>query len=125
VSAAAREAYASGAGRAEALIGGTVAPGDVVVLHDALTVALARAVRERGAHAIWHVRSARGAQAPGARAARACRARRRTSQRRHRRSTAGGGGRPRSEPRRARRPARGCVCRSSDTRSCLPPRLCR
>jgi hypothetical protein len=45
--------------------------GDVVVLHDALTVALARAVRERGAHAIWHGRAVRGPQAPGARAAQA------------------------------------------------------
>jgi hypothetical protein len=69
--AAAQEAYASEADRAEARIGEAVAPGDVVVLHDALTVALARAVRERGAHAIWHVRAARGAQAPGARAAQA------------------------------------------------------
>lgn len=69
--AAAYDAYARGVAGAEALIGETVAPGDVVVLHDALTVALARAVRERGAHAIWHVRAVRGAQAPSARAAQA------------------------------------------------------
>lgn len=67
----AHDDYARGAAGAEALIGETVAPGDVVVLHDALTVALARAVRERGAHAIWHVRAVRGAQAPSARAAQA------------------------------------------------------
>ncbi|HEU4702349.1 MAG TPA: hypothetical protein VFS37_07690 [Conexibacter sp.] len=69
--AAAYDAYARGAAGAEALIDRTVAPGDVVVLHDALTVTLARAVRERGAHAIWHVHAARGAQPSGARAAHA------------------------------------------------------
>jgi hypothetical protein len=67
----AREAYARGADRAEALIGERVAPGDVVVLHDALTVSLARPVRDRGAHAIWHLRAPRGPQAPSARAAQA------------------------------------------------------
>jgi hypothetical protein len=67
----AHDDYARGAAGAEALIGETVAPGDVVVLHDALTVTIARAVRERGAHAIWHVHAARGAQAPSARAAQA------------------------------------------------------
>jgi trehalose synthase len=40
----------------ESLVGGDVRPGDVVVLHDPLTAALARAIRERGAHAVWHVR---------------------------------------------------------------------
>jgi hypothetical protein len=33
---------------------------DVVVLHDAPSVALAQAVRERGAHAVWHLSSAAG-----------------------------------------------------------------
>jgi len=69
--AAAYDAYARGAPGAEALIDRTVAPGDVVVLHDALTVTLARTVRERGAHAIWHVHAARGTQPSGARAAHA------------------------------------------------------
>lgn len=69
--AGAYDAYARGAAGAEALIDRTVAPGDVVVLHDALTVTLAHAVRERGAHAIWHVQADRGAQPSGARAAHA------------------------------------------------------
>jgi hypothetical protein len=69
--AAAGEEYARATERAEALVGERVAPGDVVVLHDALTVSLARPVRERGAHAVWHLRAPRGPQAPSARAAHA------------------------------------------------------
>jgi hypothetical protein len=47
---------------AEAQISGKVSPGDVVVLHDALSVGLARAVREHGGHAICHIRTPRGPQ---------------------------------------------------------------
>jgi hypothetical protein len=68
---AARDQYRRGAERAELLIGERVAPGDVVVLHDALTLSLAAAVRERGAHAVWRLRAGQRAQAPGARAAQA------------------------------------------------------
>jgi hypothetical protein len=39
----------------EALLGSEVRAGDVVVLHDAMTAPLVEAVRERGAHAVWHV----------------------------------------------------------------------
>jgi hypothetical protein len=44
----------------EALGGDDVRRDDVVVLHDAPSVALAQAVRERGAHAVWHLSSAAG-----------------------------------------------------------------
>jgi hypothetical protein len=50
----------------DAMLGGEVSAGDVVVMHDAPTLALAEAVRERGLHAICH---ARAAQPPGARRA--------------------------------------------------------
>jgi hypothetical protein len=66
---AARQEYARAAAQAEARIGGRVAPGDVVVLHDALALSLARPMRERGAHAIWHLRVPRGPRVPSARAA--------------------------------------------------------
>jgi hypothetical protein len=46
------EVYAS---ESEAMLGSDVRPGDIVVLHDALTAALVDAVRERGAHAVWAV----------------------------------------------------------------------
>jgi hypothetical protein len=39
----------------ERLVSARVGRDDVVVVHDALTALLARAVRERGAHAVWHV----------------------------------------------------------------------
>lgn len=39
----------------EALGSADIEPGDVVVLHDPLVAVLAQAVRERGAHAVWHV----------------------------------------------------------------------
>jgi hypothetical protein len=51
----ARELCAEGHDSAEALVGAGVRPGDVVVMHDPLTALLAEAVRERGAHAVWHV----------------------------------------------------------------------
>jgi hypothetical protein len=46
-----RDAYA--AGMAGEDFGARVGPGDVVVLHDALTPALALGLRERGAHVVW------------------------------------------------------------------------
>lgn len=65
--AAERAAYAHGTGLADQTIGGRVAPGDVVVLHDSFTVSFAAALRERGAHVIWHLR--RRSRAPCVRAA--------------------------------------------------------
>jgi hypothetical protein len=47
--------YADGAREGEALAGDRVAPGDVVVLHDALTATLGEALRGRGAHVVWDV----------------------------------------------------------------------
>jgi hypothetical protein len=49
-----RELCAEGVRGSEELVG-DVGPNDVVVVHDALTALLAEAVRERGAHAVWHV----------------------------------------------------------------------
>jgi trehalose synthase len=62
--AADRDVYAEGLQDGEALVGREVRPDDVVVLHDPITAALAQAVRERGAHAVWHVSlsRARGAR---------------------------------------------------------------
>jgi hypothetical protein len=65
------EVYDDGISRGEALVSERVAPDDVVVLDDAITAALARAVRERGAHAIWHVSVRRTHRAPAADDARA------------------------------------------------------
>jgi trehalose synthase len=53
-----RDTYELGAGSGETLVGGSVRPEDVVVLHDALTAILVEAIRERGAHPVWHVRIA-------------------------------------------------------------------
>lgn len=50
-----RDVYAQAQREGEAMLGATVAPDDVVVLHDALTAVLAQAVRERGAHVVWDV----------------------------------------------------------------------
>jgi hypothetical protein len=47
-----REVYAQGPWGGEA-----VRRDDVVVLHDALSAALAHAIRERGAHVVWRVRA--------------------------------------------------------------------
>ena len=47
--------YAEGARDGEALAGDRVEPGDVVVLHDALTTALGEPLRGRGAHVVWDV----------------------------------------------------------------------
>jgi len=59
-----RALYTEQAANAEADVP-SVRPEDVVVLNDPLSAALAQAVRERGGHALWHVRFAapRGAQA--------------------------------------------------------------
>jgi trehalose synthase len=51
----AHELCAEGHDGADVLVGAGVRPGDVVVMHDPLTALLADAVRERGAHALWHV----------------------------------------------------------------------
>jgi hypothetical protein len=61
--AAERDCYATGVGSGEALVGDGVRPEDVVVLHDALTTVLVEAIRERGAHAVWHVRVQAGRHA--------------------------------------------------------------
>jgi hypothetical protein len=45
--------YDEGASDGGWLAGDEIAPGDVVVLHDAAVAALGDAVRERGAHAVW------------------------------------------------------------------------
>lgn len=60
--------YAEGARGGEALAGDAIGPGDIVVLHDALTAALAEAARGRGAHVVWAVPlgAARGAAAVAA-----------------------------------------------------------
>lgn len=50
-----RDVFAAGVEDGEALLGADVRPGDVVVLHDALAIVLAEAVRARGAHAVHHV----------------------------------------------------------------------
>jgi len=67
--AAERAAYARGAELAEPALGGMVRREDVVVLNDCFTVSFAAAVRERGAHAIWHLRRRSGSGAPCVRAA--------------------------------------------------------
>jgi hypothetical protein len=51
--AAERAAFADGMSDGETLIGRDVASDDVVVLHDALTPAVATAARDRGAHVVW------------------------------------------------------------------------
>jgi len=67
--AAARAAYARGSELAETSLGGGVRSGDVVVLHDCFTVSFAAALRDRGAHAVWHLRRRAGSPAPSVRAA--------------------------------------------------------
>jgi hypothetical protein len=67
--AAARAAYARASELAEPSLGGRVRPGDVVVLHDCFTVSFAAALRDRGAHAVWHLRRRSGSSAPCVRAA--------------------------------------------------------
>ena len=55
----AQDIFSNGSMQADALIPGEVQRGDVVVVHDPLAAALAQAVRDRGAHAIWHAPSRR------------------------------------------------------------------
>jgi hypothetical protein len=55
---------------AEALLGRAVGPDDVVIVHDALTALLVQAVRERGAHTVWHVHATARDAPRAARAAR-------------------------------------------------------
>jgi hypothetical protein len=62
----AREVYAGATAQGEDLLGRRIARGDVVVLHDPVATLLTGAVRERGAHAVWHLSPT---QAPAARAA--------------------------------------------------------
>ena len=56
--------YVRGAELAEPALRGRVRPGDVVVLHDSFTVSFAAALRDRGAHTIWHLRRRSGSPAP-------------------------------------------------------------
>jgi trehalose synthase len=65
--AAEREVYADGVDSGEALVGDEVRPDDVVVVHDPLSAALAAAIRDRGAHAVWHVTVSSGRRAQAAR----------------------------------------------------------
>jgi hypothetical protein len=51
-----RQLYRDAAGDGDGLIGRSVGPDDMVIIHDALTALLVEAIRERGAHAVWHVR---------------------------------------------------------------------
>jgi hypothetical protein len=53
-----RALYTERTASAEEDVAARVRPEDVVVLHDPLSAALAHAVRERGGHALWHVRIA-------------------------------------------------------------------
>jgi hypothetical protein len=64
-----RELCSEGVRGSEDLVG-AVSPDDVVVVHDALTALLAEALRERGAHAVWHVSSPPTPSRPTAAAAR-------------------------------------------------------
>jgi trehalose synthase len=54
------DVYAGGVERGEDMLGDTVAPGDVVVLHDPLTTVLGQAARERGAHVLWRLPAVSG-----------------------------------------------------------------
>jgi hypothetical protein len=49
------ELYEKARDGGEALAGDAVRADDVVVVHDALTAALAQPLRERGAHVVWHM----------------------------------------------------------------------
>ncbi len=62
--AAAREEYLRGAELAAPALAAGVRPGDVVVLHDSFTVSFAATLRDRGAHAIWHLRGRSAPRAP-------------------------------------------------------------
>jgi hypothetical protein len=62
------DAYRRAAGNGEELLGGHVAPDDVVVVHDALSAVAIDAIRARGAHVVWRV-CVTGAPAPAGRRA--------------------------------------------------------
>jgi hypothetical protein len=49
------ELFREAAGDGDGLVGRSVGPEDVVVVHDALSALLVQAVRERGAHAVWRI----------------------------------------------------------------------
>ena len=59
-----REVCAEARANSDALVGDGVRAGDLVVLQDPLTVILAEAVRERRAHAVWHLQLAPEAAMP-------------------------------------------------------------
>lgn len=50
-----RELCAESEARGEALLGDAVRPGDVVFLNDPASLTLGRAIKERGAHAVWRL----------------------------------------------------------------------
>jgi len=54
---------------AESVLGGSVRPGDIVVLHDRFTASFAAALRDCGAHTVWHLRGRSEAPAPSVKAA--------------------------------------------------------
>jgi len=58
------DVYAGGVEHGEDMLGDTVAPDDVVVLHDPLTAVLGQAARERGAHVLWRLPAVSGAVGP-------------------------------------------------------------
>jgi hypothetical protein len=62
------DAYRRATDSGEELLGGRVAPDDVVVVHDVLSAVAIDAVRARGAHVVWRVCVA-GAPAPAGRRA--------------------------------------------------------
>lgn len=66
-----QDAYREGVRGSDALVGEEIGFGDVVVMHDPLVAMLAQAIRERGAHAVWHVRVGPVTAEPMAREARA------------------------------------------------------
>jgi hypothetical protein len=70
VGAAWMEVFQEGMRDGEAMVGGGVRPDDVVVLHDPLTAVLAQAIRERGAHAVLHIRIGAETEEPAGRDAR-------------------------------------------------------
>ena len=66
-----RRAFAEVVDNGDRWVRDHVGPDDIVILHDALAVALTESVRARGAHAVWHLgiarARARGGRRPGAR----------------------------------------------------------
>lgn len=54
---------------AEPALGESVRRGDIVILQDRFTVSFAAALRDRGAHAVWHLRERSGSLVPSVRAA--------------------------------------------------------